>query len=89
MLINEAYVFDRVVPEGQGSFALGFQQIFVRFLGFIPAPSLFGAFIDKSCSLWHRDECTFERTSCLEYDNQEFRYGEIFLKVTRIVNLIA
>ena len=62
------------MPEGQGSFAMGFQQIFVRFLGFIPAPTLFGSLIDESCKLWHKDECTGETSSCLEYQNDNFRY---------------
>lgn len=71
----------RVVNEGQGSFAMGFQQIFVRFLGFIPAPVLFGALIDKSCNLWQEDACTGETTSCLEYDQPFFRYVDAFVLV--------
>ena len=69
------FTFFRVVPENQGSFAMGFQQIFVRCLGFIPAPTLFGTFIDKSCSFWHRDDCTNQTNSCLEYKNYDFRYA--------------
>ena len=53
---------------------MGFQQVFVRFLGFIPAPTLFGRMIDESCKLWHKDECTGKTSSCLEYDNEYFRY---------------
>jgi len=30
------------VPESQGSFAVGLHQLFLRFLGFIPAPTLCG-----------------------------------------------
>jgi len=71
----------RVVPEGQGSFAMGVQEVFVRFLGFIPAPTLFGSLIDKSCNLWHEDKCTGETTSCLEYDNSNFRYYVFLLSV--------
>ena len=63
----------RVVNEGQGSFAMGFQQIVIRFLGFVPAPVMFGALIDKSCELWQTDSCTDETASCLEYNNQYFR----------------
>jgi len=70
-MINATF---RVVPEGQGSFAMGFQQVFVRFLGFIPAPTLFGSLIDKSCKLWNHDECTNDTTNCAEYDNPKFRY---------------
>uniref|UniRef100_A0A7M5XGD7 Solute carrier organic anion transporter family member n=1 Tax=Clytia hemisphaerica TaxID=252671 RepID=A0A7M5XGD7_9CNID len=79
----------RVVPEGQGSFAMGFQQIFVRFLGFIPAPTLFGSLIDKSCKLWHEDECTDSKTSCLEYENEDFRYYLFILgAVTKVLTFI-
>lgn len=69
------------MPEGQGSFAMGFQQIFVRFLGFIPAPTMFGSLIDESCKLWHKDECTGETSSCLEYQNDNFRYYIFLLGV--------
>ena len=68
------YIFCRVVPDGQGSFAMGFQQLFIRFLGFIPAPTLFGKIIDLSCNLWHPDHCeSGETRNCLEYDNPKFR----------------
>ena len=69
------------MPEGQGSYAMGFQQIFVRFLGFIPAPIMFGSLIDESCKLWHIDECTGETSSCLEYQNDNFRYYIFLLGV--------
>jgi len=39
------------VPESQGSFAVGLHQLFLRFLGFIPAPTLFGRLIDESCGI--------------------------------------
>jgi len=67
------------VPESQGSFAVGLHQLFLRFLGFIPAPTLFGRLIDESCKLWHKDECTGDRTSCLEYNNEQFRLLVAFL----------
>ena len=53
---------------------MGFQQLFIRFLGFIPAPTLFGKIIDLSCNLWHPDHCeSGETRNCLEYDNPKFR----------------
>ena len=77
------------MPEGQGSFAMGFQQIFVRFLGFIPAPTLFGSLIDESCKLWHKDECTGETSSCLEYENDNFRYYIFTLGVaTKLISFL-
>ena len=66
------------MSEGQGSFAMGFQQIFVRFLGFIPAPIVFGALIDKSCSLWQSNVCSGESSNCLEYNQTYFRCAIIF-----------
>jgi len=69
----------RVVPEGQGSFAMGFQQVFIRFLGFIPAPTVFGKLIDTSCNLWQVDECTGESLNCLEYENADFRMNLFIL----------
>ena len=74
MLIYHYQFLLRIVPAGLGSFAMGFQQVFVRFLGFIPAPTIFGKLIDLSCKLWDRDECTGESRNCLEYDNADFRY---------------
>lgn len=52
---------------------MGFQQVIVRFLAFIPAPIIFGIVIDKSCQLWQTDKCSGETTSCLEYNNAHFR----------------
>ena len=68
---------------------MGFQQIFVRFLGFIPAPTMFGRLIDESCKLWHEDECTDSKTSCLEYENDNFRYYLFILgAVTKALTFI-
>ncbi|XP_047145428.1 solute carrier organic anion transporter family member 4C1 [Hydra vulgaris] len=77
----------RVVPADLGSFAMGFQQVFVRFLGFIPAPTIFGKLIDSSCKLWEKDECTGETANCLEYDNTDFRLNLFLIAV--IVKFLA
>ncbi|EOA97978.1 Solute carrier organic anion transporter family member 4C1, partial [Anas platyrhynchos] len=47
----------RCVPDKQRSFALGVQSVFLRLLGTIPGPILFGVAIDNSCTLWDIDEC--------------------------------
>ena len=45
-----------------------------RFIGLIPAAPLFGSLIDKSCQLWHVNQCDADLTSdCLEYDNKKFK----------------
>lgn len=65
----------RCVPESQGSFALGINQLIVRILAFIPSPIVFGYVIDAACRLRQRDPCDegAER-NCLEYDTDLFRY---------------
>ena len=66
-------LFLRVVNAGQGPFALGFAQVFIRFLGFVPGPFMFGSLIDESCVLWQRDICSNETRNCLEYNQPKFR----------------
>ena len=70
-LINASF---RIVNDGQGSFAMGFQQIFIRFLGFIPSPIMYGSLIDKSCVLWQNNKCNDKTANCLEYNNAYFRF---------------
>lgn len=57
----------RCVRSDQASFALGVQWIIVRLLGTIPAPIIFGALIDNTCTLW-QSTCE-EDGACLIYDN--------------------
>ncbi|XP_063278855.1 solute carrier organic anion transporter family member 4C1 [Prinia subflava] len=59
----------RCVPDKQRSFALGVQLVFLRLLGTIPGPILFGVAIDKSCTLWDISECE-TKGACWVYDNE-------------------
>jgi hypothetical protein len=43
-------------------------------LGFIPAPIVFGAIIDQSCSVWH-SLCPEQKGNCILYDNEAFKYS--------------
>ncbi|NXK41189.1 SO4C1 protein, partial [Piprites chloris] len=63
----------RCVPHKQRSFALGVQLVFLRLLGTIPGPILFGVSIDSSCTLWDIDECA-TRGACWVYDNERVVY---------------
>ncbi|XP_065600285.1 solute carrier organic anion transporter family member 4C1-like [Cyrtonyx montezumae] len=63
----------RCVPDKQRSFALGVQSVFLRLLGTIPGPILFGVAIDNSCSLWDVDECK-TKGACWVYDNERMAY---------------
>ncbi|KFW00550.1 Solute carrier organic anion transporter family member 4C1, partial [Eurypyga helias] len=63
----------RCVPDKQRSFALGVQSVFLRLLGTIPGPILFGVAIDNSCTLWDVDECK-TKGACWVYDNKRMAY---------------
>nr|XP_014342404.1 PREDICTED: solute carrier organic anion transporter family member 4C1 isoform X2 [Latimeria chalumnae] len=63
----------RCVPDKQRSFALGVQWLFVRFLGTIPGPILFGVAIDSSCTLWSVKECG-NKGACWTYNNIKMAY---------------
>uniref|UniRef100_A0A663MVQ6 Solute carrier organic anion transporter family member n=1 Tax=Athene cunicularia TaxID=194338 RepID=A0A663MVQ6_ATHCN len=63
----------RCVPDKQRSFALGVQSVFLRLLGTIPGPILFGVAIDNSCTLWDINECKTEG-ACWVYDNERMAY---------------
>lgn len=52
--ISNKTVVLRCVPYNQRAYALGFQFILQRSLGFLPGPILFGAIFDSSCLLWGR-----------------------------------
>ncbi|NWT19872.1 SO4C1 protein, partial [Vireo altiloquus] len=63
----------RCVPDKQRSFALGVQSVFLRLLGTIPGPILFGVAIDNSCTLWDINECE-TKGACWVYDNKRMAY---------------
>ncbi|XP_071586170.1 solute carrier organic anion transporter family member 4C1 isoform X4 [Heliangelus exortis] len=63
----------RCVPDKQRTFALGVQSVFLRLLGTIPGPILFGAAIDNSCTLWDINECQ-TTGACWVYDNESMAY---------------
>ncbi|XP_069481560.1 solute carrier organic anion transporter family member 4C1 [Ambystoma mexicanum] len=58
----------RCVPDKQRSFALGVQWLFVRLLGAIPGPILFGITIDSACILWNIEPCG-GKGACWTYNN--------------------
>ncbi|XP_020650078.1 solute carrier organic anion transporter family member 4C1 [Pogona vitticeps] len=60
----------RCVPERHRSFALGVHMLFLRILGTIPGPILFGVAIDSTCTLWSVDKCGI-RGACWTYNNSK------------------
>uniref|UniRef100_A0A8C8VKP4 Solute carrier organic anion transporter family member n=1 Tax=Pelusios castaneus TaxID=367368 RepID=A0A8C8VKP4_9SAUR len=63
----------RCVPDKQRSFALGVQSVFLRLIGTIPGPILFGVAIDSSCTLWDVNNCDI-KGACWVYDNSKMAY---------------
>ncbi|KAL7988876.1 hypothetical protein Chor_007795 [Crotalus horridus] len=63
----------RCVPENHRSFALGVHMLFLRILGTIPGPILFGISIDDSCTLWSVDKCG-RKGACWTYNNNKMAY---------------
>ncbi|CAJ0965564.1 unnamed protein product, partial [Ranitomeya imitator] len=63
----------RCVPDKQRSFALGVQWSFIRLLGSIPGPIVFGVVIDSSCILWNLNECG-SQGACWTYNNSSISY---------------
>ncbi|XP_033107038.1 solute carrier organic anion transporter family member 3A1-like [Anneissia japonica] len=69
--IPQTMVTLRSVDEDDKAMAIGMREIFMRLLGMIPAPLLFGAAIDSSCIFW--EETCGDSGSCLIYNLKDFR----------------
>lgn len=79
----------RCVPSSQRSFSLGINWVFVRLLGAIPGPIIFGTVIDKSCVLWNEDGCG-HRGACWTYDNPKMALLFIAIGTTcKVITIIA
>ncbi|KAM9138093.1 solute carrier organic anion transporter family member 4C1 isoform 2-T3 [Pangshura tecta] len=82
----------RCVPDKQRSFALGVQSVFLRLVGTIPGPILFGVAIDSSCTLWDINKCDI-KGACWVYDNSKMAYMLIGIsaacKVITIIFIIT
>ncbi|KAF7250248.1 Solute carrier organic anion transporter family member 4C1 [Varanus komodoensis] len=63
----------RCVPKGHRSFAMGVHMLFLRLLGSIPGPILFGVSIDHTCTLWSIDKCGIQG-ACWTYDNKKMAF---------------
>ncbi|KAM5192159.1 solute carrier organic anion transporter family member 4C1 [Mantella aurantiaca] len=78
----------RCVPDKQRSFALGVQWSFIRLLGSIPGPILFGVVIDSSCILWNLNDCGV-KGACWTYDNSSISYKLIGISAaSKIITII-
>ncbi|KAM4050891.1 solute carrier organic anion transporter family member 4C1 [Anomaloglossus baeobatrachus] len=78
----------RCVPDKQRSFALGVQWSFIRLIGSIPGPIVFGAVIDSSCILWNLNECGTQG-ACWTYNNSSISYKLIGISaVSKAITII-
>ncbi|XP_059500706.1 solute carrier organic anion transporter family member 4C1-like isoform X2 [Stegostoma tigrinum] len=79
----------RCVPDNQRSFSLGIQWLFVRILGTIPGPILFGTVIDMSCILWNKNECGVQG-ACWTYDNPKMAHLITAIgTVAKVISIVA
>jgi len=67
----------RSVPDNLRTYALGFQFIFQRSLGFLPGPIVGGWVVDTWCLVWGQSCST--RGSCQFYDVTRLSYNLAFL----------
>ncbi|KAL4218293.1 Solute carrier organic anion transporter [Mactra antiquata] len=58
----------RCIHEDHRTFSLGIKWLFIRLLGTVPGPVIFGAATDTACRVW-QTECG-ENTSCWIYDSK-------------------
>ncbi|XP_015274452.1 PREDICTED: solute carrier organic anion transporter family member 4C1 [Gekko japonicus] len=78
----------RCVPDTHRSFAMGVHMLFLRILGTIPGPILFGVAIDNSCTLWSVDKCG-KTGACWIYNNHLMAYTLMGISATCKVIAIA
>ncbi|XP_049727441.1 solute carrier organic anion transporter family member 4C1 [Elephas maximus indicus] len=71
----------RCVNNKQRSLALGIQFMFLRLLGTIPGPIIFGMTIDSTCVLWDINECGV-KGACWIYDNIRMAHMLVVITVT-------
>ncbi|XP_065312629.1 solute carrier organic anion transporter family member 4C1-like isoform X2 [Gordionus sp. m RMFG-2023] len=86
----------KCVESSENSLAMGIQWVFVRLLGSIPGPIIFGKIIDLNCLLWdipypmdqvHNPSFIFEYGSCNLYNNKKTALS--LLAITVICKCIA
>lgn len=75
----------RSVPDNIRSYALGFQFVFQRTLGFIPGPILYGWLFDTRCLVW-AENCG-RRGNCQFYDVPSLSFG--IMLVTGTFHVLA
>ncbi|CAH1774950.1 unnamed protein product [Owenia fusiformis] len=67
----------RVIPDAQRSYAIGIKWVFIRCLGTVPGPILFGYLFDITCLQW-QNKCD-TRGSCWVYDSDKLAINLLIL----------
>ncbi len=76
----------RSLPESQRTFGLGLQWVFIRCLGTVPGPILFGYVFDSGCLQW-QDSCS-EQGSCWIYNGEAMSHKIVILAVALNIGII-
>ena len=71
------------------SFGIGVQWLFIRALGSIPGPILFGVIIDLTCVLWQIRECDKTQGSCWIYESTDMAKNAIAMSKSPKFNTIV
>lgn len=88
-LIPSLHASLRCVPESQRSFSLGLSNVVSKVFGSFPAPILFGAIIDSSCTVWQMDMEGESKGSCWLYDTSKLAWRIFLLSEVLVLAMIC
>uniref|UniRef100_F6TIF0 Solute carrier organic anion transporter family member n=2 Tax=Ciona intestinalis TaxID=7719 RepID=F6TIF0_CIOIN len=71
----------RILPEKIRTFGLGVQWLFIRALGTIPGPIMFGNVIDLTCILWQKRLCDDSKGSCWIYNAKDLAINALIISI--------
>ena len=81
--LQDAYVYpSRCVPDNKRAFASGIRYIFLKTIGLLPGPIIFGHVVDTYCTLW-QDTCGV-KGRCFDYDIERLSYAVCVMGVITI-----
>ncbi|XP_078491175.1 solute carrier organic anion transporter family member 4C1-like [Ciona intestinalis] len=71
----------RILPEKIRTFGLGVQWLFIRALGTIPGPIMFGNVIDLTCILWQKRICDDSKGSCWIFNAEDLAINALIISI--------
>ncbi|XP_028411530.1 solute carrier organic anion transporter family member 4A1-like isoform X2 [Dendronephthya gigantea] len=78
-MVPDKTVTLRCVPDNKRAFANGIQYVFMKTLGLLPGPILFGHVVDSYCTVW-QDTCGV-KGRCFDYNIDYLSYAVCVLGV--------